>query len=177
MKIDLGGIAKGYTSARIRDIFKKNGIESGLVNLGGNVQALGTKTDGNNWRVAVQSPDDTEDYLGVLSIRDKAVITSGGYERYFEQDGVTYHHIIDPKTGYPAESGLSSVTIVSDDGTLADGLSTALFIMGKDKAESFWRAHSDKFEAVLVTDDGTIYVTEGLKGSFTTERTMEVITK
>ena len=177
MKIDLGGIAKGYTSARIMDIFKKNGIESGLVNLGGNVQALGTKTDGNNWRVAVQSPDDTEDYLGVLSIRDKAVITSGGYERYFEQDGVTYHHIIDPKTGYPAESGLSSVTIVSDDGTLADGLSTALFIMGKDKAESFWRAHSDKFEAVLVTDDGTIYVTEGLKGSFTTERTMEVITK
>ena len=105
MKIDLGGIAKGYTSSRIMDIFKENGITSGLVNLGGNVQALGTKTDGSNWRVAVQSPDDTEDYLGVLSIRDKAVITSGGYERYFEQDGVTYHHIIDPKTGYPAENG------------------------------------------------------------------------
>ena len=109
------------------------GITSGLVNLGGNVQALGTKTDGSNWRVAVQSPDDTEDYLGVLSIRDKAVITSGGYERYFEQDGVTYHHIIDPKTGYPAESGLVSVTIVSTDGTLADGLSTSLFIMGWQK--------------------------------------------
>ena len=79
MKIDLGGIAKGYTSSRIMDIFKENGITSGLVNLGGNVQALGTKTDGSNWRVAVQSPDDTEDYLGVLSIRDKAEITSGGY--------------------------------------------------------------------------------------------------
>ena len=115
------------------DIFKENGITSGLVNLGGNVQALGTKTDGSNWRVAVQSPDDTEDYLGVLSIRDKAVITSGGYERYFEQDGVTYHHIIDPKTGYPAENGLVSVTIVSSDGTLADGLSTLLFIMGRRK--------------------------------------------
>lgn len=177
MKIDFGGIAKGYTSARIMDIFKKNGIESGLVNLGGNVQALGTKTDGSNWRIAVQSPDDADDYLGVLSIQDKAVITSGGYERYFEQDGVTYHHIIDPKTGYPAESGLSSVTIVSEDGTLADGLSTSLFIMGKDKAESFWRAHSDKFEAILVADDGIIYVTEGLKDNFTTERTMEVITK
>ena len=177
IKIDLGGIAKGYTSSRIMEIFKENGIESGLVNLGGNVQALGTKTDGSNWRVAVQSPDDTEDYLGVLSIQDKAVITSGGYERYFEQDGVTYHHIIDPKTGYPAENGLVSVTIVSEDGTLADGLSTSLFVMGKEKATEFWRAHSDKFDAVLVTDDGTIYVTEGLKDSFTTEADMKIITK
>ena len=83
------------------------------MNLGGNVQALGTKTDGTKWKIAVQSPDDTEDYLGILSVQDKAVITSGGYERYFEQDGVTYHHIIDPKTGYPAASGLGSVTSVS----------------------------------------------------------------
>ena len=177
MKIDLGGIAKGYTSSRIMDIFKENGITSGLVNLGGNVQALGAKTDGSNWRVAVQSPDDTEDYLGVLSIQDKAVITSGGYERYFEQDGVIYHHIIDPKTGYPAENGLVSVTIVSEDGTLADGLSTSLFIMGEEKAAEFWRAHSEEFDAVLVTDDGTIYVTEGLKDSFTTEQDMKIITK
>ena len=177
MKIDLGGIAKGYTSSRIMDIFKENGITSGLVNLGGNVQALGAKTDGSNWRVAVQSPDDTEDYLGVLSIQDKAVITSGGYERYFEQDGVIYHHIIDPKTGYPAENGLISVTIVSEDGTLADGLSTSLFIMGEEKAAEFWRAHSEEFDAVLVTDDGTIYVTEGLKDSFTTEQDMKIITK
>ena len=161
MKIDLGGIAKGYTSSRIMEIFKENGIESGLVNLGGNVQALGTKTDGSNWRVAVQSPDDTEDYLGVLSI----------------QDSVTYHHIIDPKTGYPAENGLVSVTIVSSDGTLADGLSTSLFIMGEKKAAEFWRAHSEEFEAIFATDDGTIYVTEGLKDSFTTDLDMKVITK
>ena len=164
MKIDLGGIAKGYTSSRIMDIFKENGITSGLVNLGGNVQALGTKTDGSNW-------------LGVLSIQDKAVITSGGYERYFEQDGVTYHHIIDPKTGYPAENGLVSVTIVSSDGTLADGLSTSLFIMGEEKAAEFWKAHSNEFEAIFATDDGTIYVTEGLKDSFTTDLDMKVITK
>ena len=177
MKIDLGGIAKGDTSSRIMDIFKENGITSGVGNLGGNVQALGTKTDGSNWRVAVQSPDDTEDYLGVLSIRDKAVITSGGYERYFEQDGVTYHHIIDPKTGYPAENGLVSVTIVSSDGTLADGLSTSLFIMGEEKAAEFWKAHSNEFEAIFATDDGTIYVTEGLKDSFTTDLNMKVITK
>lgn len=109
MQIDFGGIAKGYTSARIMDIFRACGIKSGLVNLGGNVQALGTKKDGSSWRVAVQDPQDTDQYLGVLSIQDKAVITSGGYERYFEQDGRTYHHIIDPKTGYPVENGLISV--------------------------------------------------------------------
>ena len=142
MKIDLGGIAKGYTSSRI---------------------------------IAVQSPADTEDYLGILSVQDKAVITSGGYERYFEQDGVTYHHIIDPKTGYPAESGLVSVTIVSEDGTLADGLSTSLFIMGKEKAADFWREHKDEFDAILMSDDGTLYVTEGLENDFSTERTVEII--
>ncbi len=177
MKIDLGGIAKGYTSSRIMEIYKENNISSGLVNLGGNVQALGTKTDGSKWRVAVQSPDNSDDYLGVLSIADKAVITSGGYERYFEQDGKTYHHIIDPSTGYPAENGLMSVTIVSEDGTLADGLSTSLFIMGKDKAIEFWRAHSDEFDAILLTDDEKLYVTEGIQDDFSTEMDMEIVKK
>lgn len=175
MKIDLGGIAKGYTSSRIMDIYRENNISSGLVNLGGNVQALGMKTDGSKWRVAVQSPDDTEDYLGILSVEDKAVITSGGYERYFEQDGKTYHHIIDPKTGYPAENGLTSVTIVSEDGTLADGLSTSLFIMGKDKAIEFWKAHSEEFDTIMLTDEGKLYVTEGIQDDFSTEMNMEII--
>lgn len=177
MKIDLGGIAKGYTSSRIMDIYKENNISSGLVNLGGNVQALGTKPDGSKWRVAVQSPDDTEDYLGILSVEDKAVITSGGYERYFEQDGKTYHHIINPKTGYPAENGLTSVTVVSEDGTLADGLSTSLFIMGKDKAIEFWRVHSDEFDIIMLTDEGKLYVTEGIQDDFSTEMEMEIIEK
>ena len=177
MKIDLGGIAKGYTSSRIMEIYKENNISRGLVNLGGNVQALGTKTDGSKWRVAVQSPDDTEDYLGILSVEDKAVITSGGYERYFEQDGKTYHHIIDPKTGYPAENGLTSVTVVSEDGTLADGLSTSLFIMGKDKAIEFWRAHSDEFDIIMLTDEGKLYVTEGIQDDFSTKMEMEIIKK
>ncbi len=177
MEIDLGGIAKGYTSSRIMDIFKDYKVDSGLVNLGGNVQAYGTKPDGSNWRVAIQNPNNTEDYIGILSIADKAVITSGGYERYFEQDGKTYHHIIDPSTGYPAENGLISVTIVSDDGTLADGLSTSLFIMGKDKAVEFWKSHSDEFDAVLEADDGTLYVTEGIKDSFTSDSTVEIVSK
>lgn len=177
MQIDLGGIAKGYTSARIMDIYRECGIKSGLVNLGGNVQALGTKTDGSKWRVAVQNPQDTDQYIGVLSIQDKAVITSGGYERYFEQDGKTYHHIIDPKTGYPAENGLISVSIVTADGTLADGLSTSVFIMGKETATEYWRAHSDEFDMILMTDDRKIYVTEGIANSFESELDTKFIEK
>ena len=177
MEIDLGGIAKGYTSSQIMQIYQDCGVTSGLVNLGGNVQALGCKTDCSKWRVAIQSPDDTEEYLGILEIEDQAVITSGGYERYFEEDGVTYHHIIDPATGYPADSGLISVTIVSDDGTLADGLSTSLFIMGEEKAAQFWRENSDEFEAIMETSDGELYVTEGIADSLTTDMDVTVIEK
>lgn len=177
MEIDLGGIAKGYTSSQIMQIYQDCGVTSGLVNLGGNVQALGCKTDGSKWRVAIQSPDDTEEYLGILEIEDQAVITSGGYERYFEKDGVTYHHIIDPAIGYPADSGLISVTIVSDDGTLADGLSTSLFIMGEEKAAQFWRENSDEFEAIMETSDGELYVTEGIADSLTTDMDVTVIEK
>lgn len=175
MQIDLGGIAKGYTSARIMDIYKEYGIKSGLVSLGGNVQLLGTKTDGSLWRVAIQSPGDDSDYIGVLSASDVAVITSGGYERYFEQDGKTYHHIIDPRTGYPSDSGLLSVTIVSDDGTLADGLSTSLFIMGKDQAAEYWRAHSDEFDYILMDENNEIYITEGIADSFESDYETHVV--
>ena len=175
MEIDLGGIAKGYTSSRIMEIFKEYDVDSGLVNLGGNVQTYRTKTDGSKWRVAVQSPEDESQYIGVIDVSDKAVITSGGYVRYFEQDGKIYHHIIDPATGYPAESGLKSVTIVSDDGTLADGLSTSLFIMGKDKACEFWKAHSDEFDFVLLTDDDNMYISAGIAADYSSDHEYEVI--
>lgn len=177
MKIDFGGIAKGYTSGRIADIYRECGVTSGLINLGGNVQVVGTKTDGSKWRVAVQSPETEDDYLGILSTADRAVITSGGYERYFEQDGVKYHHIIDPSTGHPANNGLVSVTIVSSDGTLADGLSTSLFIMGKDKAAEYWRAHSDEFDTILEDADGVLYVTEGIADDFTSDHETNIIRK
>ena len=166
MKVDLGGIAKGYTSSRVMQIFKECGVTSGLVSLGGNVQALGTKTDGENWQIAIENPDKSSDYIGVVSVKDKAVITSGGYERYFEKNGKIYHHILDPKTGYPAESGLKSVTIVSDNGTLADALSTSLFVMGKEKALDYWREHKNEFDTVLVEDNGDITITDGLKKVF-----------
>ena len=125
----------------------------------------------------MQDPQDTDQYLGVLSIQDKAVITSGGYERYFEQDGRTYHHIIDPKTGYPVENGLISVSIVTADGTLADGLSTSVFIMGKEAATEYWRNHSDEFDMILMTDDREIYVTEGIADSFESEMDTKIIEK
>ena len=166
MKIDLGGIAKGYTSSCVMQIFKECGVTSGLVSLGGNVQVLGSKTDGTNWQIAIENPDKSKDYIGVVSVKNKAVITSGGYERYFEKNGKTYHHILNPKTGYPAESGLKSVTIVSSNGTLADALSTALFVMGKDKAIDYWREHKNEFDAVFVEDDESITITGGLKKIF-----------
>ena len=177
VKIDFGGIAKGYTSSRIMEIYKKCKVTSGMVSLGGNVQLLGAKPDGSSWRIAVQSPDDTNDYLGVLEAKDKAVITSGGYERYFEENGTTYHHIIDPATGYPAKNGLKSVTIVSDDGTLADGLSTSLFIMGQDKACEFWKKHSDEFDMILMTDDNELYVSEGIADTFSSELITHIVKK
>lgn len=177
VKIDFGGIAKGYTSARVAQIMEEYGIKSAKLNLGGNVQTVGSKTDGSAWRIAIKSPDETLPYLGVISVVDKAVITSGGYERYFEENGEIYHHIIDPKTGKPSQNGLLSVTIVCEDGTLADGLSTALYVLGKDEAIAYWRAHSEQFEAVLYDDKGMLYVTEGLKDSFTSDLEYEIIAK
>lgn len=166
-KVDLGGIAKGFTSARVMEIFRENGVENGILSLGGNVQTLGTKPNGSLWRVGLQDPTDQSALFATLELADKAVITSGAYERNFEQDGIVYHHIIDPRTGYPAESGLSSVTIVSDDGTLADGLSTALFIMGKEAAVEFWRSHRDDFDMVLLADDGSVTVSAGIADALT----------
>ncbi|WP_432626984.1 FAD:protein FMN transferase [Brotaphodocola sp.] len=162
VKLDLGGIAKGFTSARVMEVFREHGVTSGIISLGGNVQTLGTKPDGKQWRVGIQDPKDLNSMFAVVEVSDEAVITSGAYQRYFEENGVHYHHIIDPRTGYPAESGLTSVTIISPDGTLADALSTSLFIMGPDDASAFWQNHRDQFEAIMMTDSGEVLVTSGL---------------
>ena len=174
MKIDLGGITKGYASSRLTDIFMKHDVQ-GMINLGGNVQALGTKPDGSKWRVGVQDPGDDSGLLGILEIADLAVITSGGYERCFEKNGQIYHHIIDPRTGFPADTGLTSVTIVSPDGTLADGLSTFLYIAGEERAEAYWKAHADEFDMILAKEDGTLLVTEGIEDAFSSDYEYEVI--
>ena len=178
--VDLGGIAKGYASDAVEAALRRNGAERAMVYLGGNVLVLGTKTDGTPWRVAVQDPEDTGAYAGVLALTDAFAVTSGGYQRYFEENGVRYQHILDPKTGYPAESGLTSVTVVaaangpdyaSDtpapcNGAMCDAFSTALFLMGEEKALDFWRTSGYDFELVLVTEDGRVLVTEGLADRF-----------
>ena len=160
VELDLGSVGKGWTGDRLTALFREAGVSSAIMELGGNVQALGTKPDGSPWRVAVQAPGGG--YAGVLEIADKAVVTSGGYQRYFEQDGETYIHIIDPATGRPARTGLASVTIVADSGLQGDGLSTALFVMGREKAEEFWRRNPD-FDFILLGEDGTAAITEGLE--------------
>jgi thiamine biosynthesis lipoprotein len=159
MEIDLGSVAKGYAGEQVARQLRDAGVTSALLNLGGNVQTVGSKPDGSPWRVAVQDPN-SSDYCGVLQVTDQAVVTSGGYERYFEENGQTYWHILDPGTGYPARSGLISVTVIGDDGLRCDALSTALFVMGLDRAVAFWRSSGD-FEFVLITEDGSLYVSEG----------------
>ena len=163
MELDLGAVAKGFTGDQLMELFAASGVTSAIVELGGNIQTLGAKPDGSPWRVAVQSPDGG--YAGALEIIDKAAVTSGGYQRYFEQDGETYWHIMDPATGRPARSGLVSVTIVTDRGVEADGLSTALFVMGKDRAAAYWKTHPG-FDFILIDEDGCVTVTEGLENSF-----------
>lgn len=170
MEIDLGGIAKGYTSGRVMDVMKSYGIKSAVINLGGNAHVLGNKTDGSQWKVGIQDPEDENGYLGGVSVTDKAIITSGGYERYFvdKDTGVKYHHIIDPKTGYSANNGLISVTIVSADSTLADGLSTSLFVLGTEDAITYCEEHcaEDGFDAIMEDEDGKLYITDGIYDDF-----------
>lgn len=165
-QLDLGSIAKGYSGDLAIDAIKSVGVASALISLGGNVQTLGAKPDGSAWRVAVQNPEAPEDYAGVVEVVNKAVITSGGYERYFVgDDGEVYWHIMNPATGKPAKSGLISVTIIGESGALCDAMSTPLFVMGLDAAAGHWREYGD-FEAVFITENHELYITEGLEGSF-----------
>lgn len=169
MKVDLGTIAKGYASQKAAETFKKYGVD-GIINLGGNVQVVGTKEDGSPWRVAIQKPDkDAEDteYIGTVDVEDCAVTTAGGYERYFEEGGVEYRHIFDPQKGAPTKSTLKSVSVIAKNGETADGFDTPLFCMDKDLAIEYWQMHADEFDVIIVGEDDTIYVSEGIADKFT----------
>lgn len=176
--VDLGAIAKGYASDKIVEVLREYDVPRANIRLGGNILAYGNRPDGTPWRVAVQDParpDDSNGFAGVLGLTDSFAVTSGGYQRYFEQDGKRWHHIIDPATGYPADSGLTSVTVVAGlgegdayPGAMCDAFSTALFVMGEETALNFWRSWTGApFELVLVTEDGRVVVTGGLADRFT----------
>lgn len=168
MQLDLGAVAKGYTGDEIVSILKSHGVTSAIISLGGNVQTVGTRPDGSMWRVGLKAPD-ADGHIGILEVSDCAVVTSGGYQKYFiGEDGKNYHHIIDPSIGRPAESGLVSVTVVGKEGKLCDALSTALFVMGADRAIEFWRENGG-FDMIMLTDTNEIMLTEGLEHSFTVQ--------
>ena len=166
MELDLGAVGKGYTADLVTEILRRHGVTSALISLGGNIQAIGSRPDGSDWRLGIRAPWESGN-LGVLTVSDAAVVTSGGYENYFDDEqGNIYWHILDPSTGYPADSGLQSVTIVGREGKMCDALSTALFVMGAQSAEQYWRENGG-FEMLLVTDSGEILITEGIAENFT----------
>ena len=164
--LDLGAVAKGYAADQCDAILKEGHADAAVLNLGGTVKLYGKKPDGKRFSVGVADPDNPAGYFGYLSCEDGVVATSGGYERYFERDGKRYIHILDPATAKPVENGIQSVTICCDDGTAADALSTALFVMGLDKATAYYRAHPD-FDFIILTDDHSVYLTEGVYDEFT----------
>ncbi len=165
VQIDLGSCAKGYIAQKTAEMLKAQNVPCAVISLGGNVQTVGKKSDGTPFSVAISDPRSPSEILGELKVGETAVVTSGTYQRNFEQGGKLYHHIFDAGTGRPCENGLLSVTVVCENGLLADALSTALFLLGKDGAMEYYRTYGG-FEAVIVSDDGSVTVTEGLKSVF-----------
>ena len=168
MELTFASVARGCAAMYAVRALRQAGVESGIVSFGGTVLTLGTKPDGSDWIVALQDPVNTGNYLALLDVgEDTAVVTSGGYLRYFvDGDGNRWTHIIDPSDGFPVENGLLSATVICENGTYADALSTALCVMGEDDAKKFYKNNSG-FEIILITDDQRIVVSEGVRDSFT----------
>lgn len=155
-QIDLGGIAKGYIADKLEELMKERGVTSAMINLGGNIKVVGSKTDGSSWNIGIQKPfADRNEVIGSVKIKDKTVVSSGIYERYFEYDGKIYHHIIDKTTGAPSESDLEAVTIIGESSTAADALSTSCLLLGSEEGMKLVE-QTEGVEAVFVKRDGSI---------------------
>lgn len=160
-QIDLGGIAKGYIADKLEELMKERGVTSAMINLGGNIKVVGSKTDGSSWNIGIQKPfADRNEVIGSVMIKDKTVVSSGIYERYFEYDGKIYHHIIDKTTGAPSESDLEAVTIIGESSTAADALSTSCLLLGSEEGMKLVE-QTEGVEAVFVTRDGVILKSSG----------------
>lgn len=162
VKVNLGAVAKGYFADEMKRVFLELGIKSGLINLGGNVMTIGGKTKDTGWKVAITDPENPAEQIATVTVNDYSVVTSGNYEKYFVENGVTYHHILNAKTGYPSSSGLISSTIIAKNSTDCDALSTATFVLGIEKATALIEGLEDT-EAVFVKEDGTVVTTSGIK--------------
>lgn len=158
VRLDLGAIAKGFAADQCAAFLKEKGIDSAILNLGGNIYALGNKSKDTPWNVGIQSPipGETGELMGTVKATEKSIVTSGSYERYFEKDGVTYHHILNPDTGYPVDNSLISVTIISDQSIVGDILSTTTFSLGLDEGRKLINT-LDKTAAIFITKDHDIY--------------------
>lgn len=164
-KVDLGAIGKGYATQAVLEYLSTTDVSYAVVSLGGNIGIYGEKPDGKGYRIGLRDPSSPDAVMGYFEIRSGFVSVSGDYERFFEEDGVRYHHIIDPETGSPADNGLRSVAVLASNGPAADALSTALFVMGEEKAMEFYRSHVIDFEAVFVTSDGRVITTDRIDSS------------
>ena len=166
MMIDLGSIAKGYAADEISKILAENNVHSAIINLGGNVYAHGEKIDGSDWKIGIQNPfNERGNIVGLVKVKNKTVVTSGIYERYIEQDGVKYHHLLDPKTGYPFDNNIAGVSIITDKSIDADALSTIVFSKGVDEGLKFVE-DLPNVDAIFITKDNKIYLSKGIKNIF-----------
>lgn len=164
-ELDLGAIAKGYIADRIKDYLLENGVNEAVISLGGNILCVGDK-NGELYNIGIQAPfEDRNVTLASIKIADKSIVTSGIYERYFTQDGKLYHHILDPKTGYPYQNDLTSVTIISDKSVDGDALSTTCFALGYERGMSYINSHDD-LDAIFVTSDGEIHYSDNLETKY-----------
>lgn len=166
MKIDLGAIAKGYAADKLANYLKSNGVDNALLNLGGNIYALGSKSNSQPFKVGIQDPSLTRgNSIGDVEVSNKSVVTSGVYERYIEKDGKIYHHMINPFNGYPFENNLNSVTIISDKSINCDALSTSAFGLGLEKGLNLINS-IDNVDAIFITKDNKVYLTKNIKNLF-----------